>query len=74
MAYADATIGMEGEAMLRAPILLGWFAVVIFVGSSVVADEPLYDEKADAHQQVTAALTEAAKTGKNIVLVYGANW
>jgi hypothetical protein len=60
--------------MLRARYLLGLFAVLIFAGLAVAADEPLYDEKADARQQVAAALTEAAKTGKNVILVYGANW
>lgn len=60
--------------MFRARFLLGLFAVLIFAGLAAAADEPLYDEKADAQQQVAAALTEAAKTGKNIVLVYGANW
>jgi hypothetical protein len=60
--------------MFRARFLLGLFAVLIFAGLAVAAEGPLYDEKADAHQQVAAALTEAAKTGKNLVLVYGANW
>lgn len=60
--------------MLRGGYLLGMFAVLILAGLAVGGEEPLYDEKADAHQQVAAALTEAAKTGKNVVLVYGANW
>lgn len=60
--------------MFRARCLLGLFAVLILTGWTVAADEPLYDEKADAHQQVAAALTEAAKAGKNVILVYGANW
>jgi len=60
--------------MFRARFLLGLFAVLLFAGLAVAAEEPLYDEKADARQQVTAALAEAAKTGKNVVLVYGANW
>lgn len=60
--------------MLRARYLAGMFAVLIFAGLAVAAEEPLYDEKADAHQQVAAALALAAKTGKNLVLIYGANW
>jgi len=60
--------------MFQARFLLVVFAVLIFGGLAVAADEPLYDEKADAHQQVAAALTEAARTGKNVILVYGANW
>jgi hypothetical protein len=49
-------------------------AVLILAGLAAAAEEPLYDEKADAHQQVAAALTEAAKTGENVILIYGANW
>lgn len=60
--------------MLRARCLGGLFLVLIFAGLALAADEPLYDEKADAHQQVTAALAEAARTGKNVILIYGANW
>jgi hypothetical protein len=60
--------------MLRARYLLGLPALLILAGLGAAAEEPLYDEKADAHQQVAAALTEAAKTGKNLVLIYGANW
>jgi len=60
--------------MLRARILLVLIAAFIFAGVALAAEEPLYDEKADAHQQVSAALTNAAKTGKNVILIYGANW
>ena len=38
------------------------------------ATRPIYDEKADAHLQVEAAILEASKSGKNIVLDFGANW
>ncbi len=54
---------------------LGLFAVLFLIaGLSVAADQSLYDEKADAHQQVRAALAAAARRGKNVVLVFGANW
>jgi thioredoxin 1 len=35
---------------------------------------PIYDERADAHQQVSAAILEASNSAKNIVLDFGANW
>jgi protein disulfide-isomerase len=28
----------------------------------------------DAHQQITAAIAEASKAHKNVILVFGANW
>jgi thioredoxin 1 len=37
-------------------------------------DSPLYDENADAHQQITAAIAQASQSGKNVVLDFGANW
>jgi thiol-disulfide isomerase/thioredoxin len=40
----------------------------------MAAQNPIYDEKADAHQQVNAAILEASRSGKNIVLDFGANW
>ncbi len=55
--------------------LLGLIAALFLIaGMSVAADQSLYDEKADAHQQVAAALAQAARSGKNVVLVFGANW
>ncbi|MBZ5564441.1 MAG: hypothetical protein LAP13_18725 [Acidobacteriia bacterium] len=54
---------------------LGLFAALCLIGGmSVATDQSLYDEKADAHQQVAAALAGAARRGKNVVLVFGANW
>jgi len=38
------------------------------------ASETIYDEKADAHKLISAAITEAARSHKNIVLDFGANW
>ena len=38
------------------------------------ASEPIYDEKADAASDVRAAIREASRHHKNVVLVFGANW
>lgn len=35
---------------------------------------PVYDEQADAHRDVNAALSSAGTNKKNIVLIFGANW
>jgi protein disulfide-isomerase len=34
----------------------------------------IFDEKADVHRQIQTAIAEAAKSGKNILLDFGANW
>jgi len=60
--------------VLQVRYLFGLSAVLIVAGLAVAAERPLYDEKADAHQQVTTAVADAAKTGRNVVLIYGANW
>ena len=41
---------------------------------SPAADHPIYDESADAHQQIKAAIARASQSGKNVVLDFGANW
>lgn len=38
------------------------------------ADNPIYDEQADAHQQIAAAIAQASRSGRNVVLDFGANW
>jgi len=38
------------------------------------ASQPIYDEHADAQQQIAEAISKASKTGRNIVLIFGANW
>jgi len=54
--------------------LLRFLPVVLLAGVIIAAEQPPYDEKADAHQQIAAAIAEASKAQKNIVLVFGANW
>jgi thioredoxin 1 len=59
--------------MKRCRVLL----VAIFVAASLATpavSQSIFDEKADAHRQILAAIAEASKTGKNIILDFGANW
>ena len=49
-------------------------AAVALTGLTRAASNAVYDEKADAPKQVTATIVEATHSGKNIVLVFGANW
>ena len=64
---------MKGVPMRRARYLLAAVVLLACAGLGKAGEEPLYDEKANASEQIAAALTQA-KTGKNIVLVFGANW
>ena len=60
--------------MIRARYFMGLLALTFFASLMGAAQGSLYDVKADAHQQVATALAQAAKSGKSIVLVFGANW
>ena len=49
-------------------------ALLTWVAALGAASDAIFDEKADAHQQIAAALAEASKAHKNVVLDFGANW
>jgi len=59
---------------VRKPALLAGVALALAASGLWAAEKPLYDEQADAHAQVAAAIAQAAKSGKNVVLDFGANW
>jgi len=59
--------------MLCPKDFLTFLPLVLLAGVTIAADQPPYDEKADAHQQITAAIADASKA-KNLILVFGANW
>src|SRR5271157_5278779 len=52
------------------PILVMAFVAAL----AAAASENIFDEKADAHQQIAAAMAAASKSGKNVILDFGANW
>ena len=54
--------------------LAGPLAVPVISAEPVVAAAHPYDEAADAHAQVAAALAEAQRNGKHVLLDFGANW
>ena len=53
---------------------LRFLPLVLLASLTITADQPPYDEKADAHQQITAAIAEASKAHRNVILIFGANW
>lgn len=48
--------------------------LLVSCGALRASTEPIYDEKADAHRDISAAIANARKAKKNIVLIFGANW
>jgi thiol:disulfide interchange protein len=65
---------LQGETMRCPEDFLRFLPLVLLAGVTLAADQPPYDEKADAHQQITAAIAEGAKAHRNVILVFGANW
>ncbi len=53
------------------PISLVFLLLVRFASA---AEKPLYDTRADAHQQVASAITEATRSLRDVVIIFGADW
>lgn len=52
-------------------------ACLVFLGLVILSTafkDPLFVEKADAGKQIQAAIAQATREGKNIILDFGANW
>ena len=58
---------------LRSHVLI-LAATMLLAGLAQAASEAIYDEKADAPKQLSATVAEASRSGKRIMLVFGANW
>ena len=60
------------------PRKLGFALLVLWVGvgalQPLAAASDIYDEKADAHRDIAAAISKAEAGNKNIILIFGANW
>ena len=54
-----------------------WY-FILFLLLFCAAQKPptvsVYDEKADAHRDIAAAIANARGSQRNIVLIFGANW
>ena len=48
--------------------------MVMTAAAASASDQAVFDEKADANAQIRAAVAEASRSGKNIILDFGANW
>jgi thioredoxin 1 len=56
---------------------IGFLSVIILlapVAACAGAGPQIYDVSASPQKQIATAMDSAAKSGKNIVLVFGANW
>jgi hypothetical protein len=42
--------------------------------ASTTSSAPIYDEGADAQRDVDAAIAGAERSGRNMLLIFGANW
>jgi thioredoxin len=60
--------------MRRSISFLAAFLLVWAPLAAAGASRPIFDANADAGQQIAAALAKASTTGKNVLLIFGANW
>ncbi|HEX5411611.1 MAG TPA: hypothetical protein VFZ27_07090 [Terriglobia bacterium] len=60
--------------MNRRSVLLAVCGLAMSTVVAKSASQPVYDEQADARRDITAAMAQASKTGRNVVLIFGANW
>ena len=54
-----------------------WLLILFLVALGCAGQEPtapIFDENADAHRDISAAVADAEVSKRNIVLVFGANW
>ena len=63
----------EPDLMLTRYLFLA-VALAVATPRAMPQSKPVYDEKADAAGDVQAAIREAGRQHKNVVLVFGANW
>ncbi len=54
--------------------LLALCGLMMGAGLARAAGQPIFDEHADARRDIAAAIAQASKTGRNVVLIFGANW
>ena len=50
---------------------------LLVIGCARTPSQPtasIYDEKADAHHDIAAAIANAGRSQRNVVLIFGANW
>ena len=60
--------------MNRAIFFLAFCGLLMSAAVAKAASQPIFDEHADAQRQISAAVSKASETGRNIVLIFGANW
>ncbi|HET9177747.1 MAG TPA: hypothetical protein VFQ24_05250 [Terriglobia bacterium] len=58
----------------RAAAALAVFSLMMAAALARSASQPIYDEQADARRDIATAIARASKTGRNVVLIFGANW
>jgi thiol-disulfide isomerase/thioredoxin len=60
--------------MRRAIGVLTVCLLVLAPVAATASSRPIYDENANPREQIAAAIAATAKSGKNILLIFGANW
>ncbi len=59
---------------IRAVAALAVCGLTMAAALATAASQPIYNEQADARRDIASAVSEASKTSRNVVLIFGANW
>jgi thiol:disulfide interchange protein len=70
----ELVLKIEDAAMTGLACVRVIVAIILCAGWARAENQNIYDEKADAHEQIRAALREASRSRKNIILDFGGNW
>src|SRR5215472_6890842 len=68
---------MNGEPSMTRRVRvagLALLATLAIPARTPATDNPIYDESADAQKQIAAAIAQASRSGRSVVLDFGANW
>lgn len=65
---------MRTPAPRRSFLLLRTLLAATTFAAGLAVAAPVYDERADAHDQVEKALAQARATHRDVLVLFGANW
>ncbi len=72
--YGKIMETLQGIYIHRAMLFLIACSLALGTSLAEASSQPIYNDNANARQVIAAAISEASKTGKNVVLIFGANW
>lgn len=64
----------QKTVMICAVLLLAACGLAMSAAQAIAESQTIFDEQANAPRDIAAAVAKASRTGRNVVLIFGANW